>query len=132
MTTVFWLPQLRRGRHAAYSSWIPISASLFFVYLFFVFLGLYPWHMEVLRLGVQSEQKLPAYTTATVTATAATDLSRAWDLRHSSRQCQILNPLSEARDRTRVLMDASQVRYPLSHDRNSTHFHIFLKKGRGE
>ena len=31
------------------------------------------------------------------------------DLRHSSRQCQILHPLNEARDRTRNLMDASWV-----------------------
>ena len=31
-------------------------------------------------------------------------------LHHSSRQCQILNPLSKAGDRTRVLMDASRVR----------------------
>ena len=31
-------------------------------------------------------------------------------LHHSSQQCWILNPLSEARDQTHVLMDASQVR----------------------
>ena len=31
------------------------------------------------------------------------------DLHHRSRQCWILNPLSEARDRTWVLMDASRV-----------------------
>ena len=31
-------------------------------------------------------------------------------LRHSSRQCCILNPLSEARDRTCVLVDAGQMR----------------------
>ena len=33
----------------------------------------------------------------------------ATGLHHSSQQCQILNPLSEARDRTHVLMDPSQV-----------------------
>ena len=27
----------------------------FFFFFFFVFLGLHPWHMEVSRLGVQSE-----------------------------------------------------------------------------
>ena len=32
---------------------------------FFFFLGLHPWHMEVLRLGVKSEVQLPAYVTAT-------------------------------------------------------------------
>ena len=31
------------------------------------------------------------------------------DLQHSSWQCQILNPLSEARDRAHMLMDASRV-----------------------
>ena len=37
-----------------------------------VFLGLHLWHMEVPRLGVQSELQLPAYATATATR----DLSR--------------------------------------------------------
>ena len=31
------------------------------------------------------------------------------NLHHSSQQCQIFNPLSEARDRTHVLMDAGWV-----------------------
>ena len=51
-------------------------------------------HMEVHRLRVQLELQLLAYTTATATQ----DLSSICDLPHSSRQCQILNPLSEARD----------------------------------
>ena len=42
-----------------------------------------------------------------------------WDLHHSLQQCWILNPLSEAREWTQVLMDASRVREPLSHDGNS-------------
>ena len=37
------------------------------------------------------------------------DPSRVCDLYHSSKQRWILNPLSEARDRTCVLMDASQI-----------------------
>ena len=32
-------------------------------------------------------------------------------LHHSSQQCQILNPMSESRDRTCILMDPSQVCY---------------------
>ena len=44
------------------------KAAFFF---FLSFLGLHPWHMEVLRLGVESELELPAYTTAT----AVRDLS---------------------------------------------------------
>ena len=38
------------------------------------------------------------------------DLSHVCDLHHSSRQCQILNLLSEARDRTRNFMAPSQTR----------------------
>ena len=74
---------------------------------FFVFSGPYLWHMEVLRLGVELELQLPAYTTAT----AMPDLSHICNLHHSSRQRWILNPLSEARDQTCVLMDTSQVHY---------------------
>ena len=39
------------------------------------------------------------------TATATWDLSLVCDLHHSSWQHPILNPLSEARDRTHNLMD---------------------------
>ena len=69
-----------------------------FIYLFiyFAFLGLHLRHMEVLRLGVQSEIQLLAYTSAT----AMPDPSHGCDLHHSLPQCQILNLLSEARDRT--------------------------------
>ena len=42
---------------------------------------------------------------ATVTATP--DPCRIWDLHRSSRQPQILNPLSQARDQTCNLMDTS-------------------------
>ena len=38
---------------------------------------------------------------------------------HSSRQCWILNPLSEARDQTSILTDTSRVHTPLSHNKNS-------------
>ena len=55
----------------------------------------------------QSELRLPAFTTAT----ARPYLSCVFDLYHSSWQCRILNPLSEARDRTPNLMNTSQVRY---------------------
>ena len=75
--------------------------------LFLVFLGPHPRHMEVPRLGVKLELQLPAYTTATATW----DLSHVCDLHHTSQQCQILNPLSEVRDQTHVLMDTSRVHY---------------------
>ena len=64
--------------------------------------------MEVPRLGVESELQLLAY----ATATATWDPSHVCDLHHSSRQCQILNPLSKARDQTCILLDTSQIRFP--------------------
>ena len=37
------------------------------------------------------------------------DLSHVCDLYHSSRQCQILKPLIEARDQTLILIDTNQI-----------------------
>ena len=64
-------------------------------------------HMEIARLGVRSELQLPAY----LTATAIQDQSCICDPHHSSWQHQILNPLSETRDRTRDAMDTSWVHF---------------------
>ena len=63
--------------------------------------------MEVPRLGVKSELQLQALATATATR----DPSSIYHLYHSSWQCQILNPLSWARDGTHILMHTSQVHY---------------------
>ena len=71
--------------------------------------------MEVPRLGVKLERQLPAY----ATASAMPDSSCIYDLHHSSRQCWILSPLSQARDQTRSPTDASRVWNLLSHNRNS-------------
>ena len=71
--------------------------------------------MEIPRLWVELELQLLAYTTAT----AMQNLSCICDLHHSSRQRQILNPLSQARDRTQILMDTSRVCNQLSHNGNS-------------
>ena len=70
------------------------------LFFFFCFSGPNLWHMEAPKLGVKSELQLPAYTTAT----AMQGLSCVCDLHHSSQQCWVLNPLSEARDPTHVLM----------------------------
>jgi len=63
--------------------------------------------MEVSRLEVESELQLLAYTIAI----ERQDPSRICDLHHSSWQHQILNPLSEARDRTRNLIVPSQIHF---------------------
>ena len=71
--------------------------------------------MEVPRLRAELELQLLAI--ATVTATS--DLSHICNIHHSSRQRYLLNPLSKARDRTQILMDAGQALNPLSHNGNS-------------
>ena len=53
------------------------------------------------------------------------DLSRIFNLCLSLWQQWILNPLSEARDRTHILMDTSPVLDLLSHNRNSYTLCIF-------
>ena len=57
--------------------------------------------MDVLRLGVESELQLPAYTTAT----AVWDQSPIYNLHHRSQQCQIPYPLTKARDWTHIFTD---------------------------
>ena len=86
------------------------SLSLFFVFfvcLFVCFCSLGPYlrHIEVPRLGIESELQLLVYTTATATQ----DPSRVCDLYHSSWQRRILNALSETRDGTHNLMVPSQI-----------------------
>ena len=79
-------------------------------YLFFFFFFLFraaPRNMEVPRPGVESDLQLPAYTTAIATW----DLSHIFALHQSLQQHWIFNTLSEARDWTCVLMDASRVCY---------------------
>ena len=73
----------------------------------FFFLGPWVWHMEVPRLGVKSELQLLAHTTATATP----EPSCVRDLHHSSQQCWIFNPLSEARVWTRNLRAPSWIRF---------------------
>ena len=74
--------------------------------------------MEVPSLGVQSDLQLSAYIPAThrgvqgyfwELSRSVTELSRVCDLHRSSQQRWILNPLSEARDRTHDLMVTGQI-----------------------
>ena len=76
--------------------------------MFSVLLGLHLPHVEVPRLGVQSELLLPVYTTAT----AMPDPSCVCNPHHSSRQRWILDPLIEARDQTRNLIVPSRRPFP--------------------
>ena len=83
--------------------------------LFRVFLGPHPCHMEVPKLGIELGQQLPAYAVTMATR----EPSRVCDLHCSLWPRQILNPLSEARDRTCILMDSLRGLNPLSRSGNS-------------
>ena len=61
--------------------------------------------MEVPRLVIELELQMLPYATATQYP------SRICDLHHSSLQHRILNPLSEGRDQTHILMDTSPIGY---------------------
>ena len=78
-----------------------------FLFVCFCLFRAAPAAYGVPRLGVQSELQLLAYTTAA----AMWNLSRICDLLHSSWQCQILNPLSKARDPTSKLMVPSWIHF---------------------
>ena len=71
------------------------------------FLGPHLWYVEVPRLWVKLELQLLAY----ATVTAKPDPSHICQLHCNLWQHWILNPLREVRDRTCVLMDASQFRF---------------------
>ena len=86
-----------------------VAPDLFFFFLIF-FLGSHPQHMEVPRLGVQTEMKLSACVTATATQDliCICNLHNAGSLTHwarpgikptsSQRQCCVLNPLNHNRN----------------------------------
>ena len=93
------------------------AMNVLFCFVFF-FSGPSPRHIEVPRLGGELELQLQAYTTAT----AAQDLSRVCYLHHSSLQHWILNPLSEARDRTNGYQSDL---FPLRHNGNSQRMSLF-------
>ena len=76
-------------------------------FFFFSFLGPHSRHVEVPRLGIESELQLLTHTTAT----AMWDLSHIWDLYHSSQQHPILKPLSKIRDQTCILKDTSKIHF---------------------
>ena len=90
------------------------------IHFFPFFLQQYLWHMEVPRLGAESELQLQAY----ATPTALPDPSHICaNGRLSLHQHRILNPLSKARDQTCILKDNL-----LSRNGNSCHRLLYLLK----
>ena len=109
-----WLFHTCRGERTKFTLilWLWVFwfiCFLFFSFCFFFLRGGLPHlrHMEGPGLGVELELQLSTYTTAIVTQ----HLNHVCDLTPSPQQCWILNPLSKARARTRILMVTSQVRY---------------------
>ena len=94
---------------------------MFFIFTHVFSLGPDLWHMEVPRLGVKLELRMLVYTTAIATQ----DPSHNDGLQCSLGWHQILNPLSEARDWSHILMHTSQVCFLLSHNGNSYFHPIF-------
>jgi len=86
-----------------------------FIYLFFVFF------LFIAAPAAHGSSRARGWIRASAASHSHSQIrhpSQICDLYHSSLQCQILNPLSEARDRTRILMDTSHVLNLLSHNRN--------------
>ena len=100
----------------------PSSFFLFFFSSFFFFLEPHLWHMEVPRLGGESELQLPAYTTAIATW----GLSCICDLYHSSRQCQILKPTGQGQGLNLCPHGYWLGSLPLSHHGNSLSIIFYL------
>ena len=79
----------------------------YFIYFFFCLFRVTPMACGSSQTRGQIREQLLAY----ATATAIPDLCSIFKLHQSSQQCQILNPLSKARDQTLVCLDTSGVRY---------------------
>ena len=81
------------------------QGRILFLFLISVFSELHLQHIEVPRLGVESELQPLAY------AIATSDPSHICNLYHSSQQHRILNPLRDVRDQTCVLVVSSHIRF---------------------
>ena len=77
-----------------------ILAGLLLEFFFSLFMA-----VPVAHGSSQARDQIRAAAATYATATATLDLSHVCDLCHSLWQCQILNPLREARDRTCIFMD---------------------------
>ena len=85
------------------------------IYLFFSFLELHLWHMEITGLC-----RIRAAAAHLCHSNAGSELQ----LQPTPQLAAILNPLSKARDQIHIFIDTSQVLSLLSHNRNSW---IYLK-----
>ena len=99
-----WVGQCFASNFAIFK---PFSSSSLSLFCFLVAFRAAPTAYGNSQIRGQIRTIVLVYTTASATQ----DLSCICDLYHSSRQCWILNPLSEAREWTLILIDPSQVCY---------------------
>ena len=105
--TVGHLPNRGGGKSCVRKKQMTLGNLCSYSFFFFFFLGLHLWHMEVPRLGVESELQLPTYTTAT----AMQDPSRG-----TCREKQI-NIEKSTKSRQRVIQHAKVRPLSLHHFR---------------
>ena len=77
--------------------WKLFLVTLFYFFLFFIFRATSAAYGGYQRLNW----------TCSCWPTPEPQQHHIWDLHHSSQQSRILNPMSEARDRTRILVDTT-------------------------
>ena len=105
-----------------------------FIYLFIYLLSFLSWATPMAYGASQARGLIAAIATAYTRDTATWDLSHILKLHYISWQCQILNPLSKARNQTHSLFVPSHINEPLSHNGNSGNllYDKFLAEGKGK
>ena len=126
---LLWVEQTREGLWLLHwtlyisvgLSWGPLNLLVQVDFHFLYYLFIYCLFRAAFAAygSFQARGPIRAAAASHTTATAMRDPSRICDLHHSSEQCWILNPLSEARDWTCVLNGYSSGLLLWSHDRNS-------------
>ena len=101
----FIADQPRHQELTACSRYVSFVSELLFYFFFFLFRAAPRARAGSQARGLKSEPQLLAYTTTTP------DPSRVRNLHHSPQQHHIINPLSEARDRTGNLMVPSWIHF---------------------
>ena len=82
-------------------------STICYTFFFFCFFMAIPRE----KAGSQARSQMKAVAADLHHTTAKSDLSQVCKQHYSSWQCQILNPLSKAKDWTCVLMDPSQIHF---------------------
>ena len=103
-----------------------IAFNRFFFWFFFVVFFLLLRAAPVAHGSSQARGRIRAVV-AGLHHSHSSAKSWAFDQNHSSQQCRILNPLSEARDWTCILMDTRWIYYHWAHNGNSTFNRSFDK-----